>query len=49
MMLHINGLVVSELKIIFMFSYLAYVNHVTSGAVHFWPQGYNLNKCGRGP
>ena len=25
----------------------AYVRHVTPGAGHFWPQGYNLNKVGR--
>ena len=25
-----------------------YVRHVTRGQVHFWPQGYNLNKLGRG-
>ena len=31
MMLHIKGLVVSDKKIFFMFSYLAYVNHVTPG------------------
>ena len=40
------GLVVSDKKIFFMFSYLAYVNHVTPGAGHFWPQGHNLNKFG---
>ena len=28
----------------FMFSYLAYINHVTPGAGHFWSQGLNLNK-----
>ena len=26
----------------------AYVKHVTHGAGQFWPQGYNLNKLGRG-
>ena len=25
-----------------------YVKHVTPKAGHFWPQGYNLNKLGRG-
>ena len=27
----------------------AYVNNVTLGQGHFWPQGHNLNKLGRGP
>ena len=27
----------------------AYVKHVTPGAGHFWPKGYNLNELGRGP
>ena len=31
------------------FPILANVKHVTPGAGHFWPQGYNLNKLGRGP
>ena len=26
-----------------------YVKHVTSGLAHFWPQGHNFNKFGRGP
>ena len=26
----------------------AYVKHVNPGASQFWPQGYNLNKLGRG-
>ena len=26
----------------------AYEKHVTPEASHFWPQGYNLNKLGRG-
>ena len=25
-----------------------YVNSVTLGPGHFWPQGHNLNKLGRG-
>ena len=33
----------------FMFSYLAYVNHVTPGAGTFLAPGHNLNKCDRGP
>ena len=32
-----------------MFSYLAYVKHVTSGRAHLRPKGYNLNKIGRAP
>ena len=43
MMLHIKGLVVSD-KMFFIFSYLAYVNHVTPGLGPFWPKGHNLNK-----
>ena len=39
------------------FPIYAIVKHVTPGAgqflapgrCHFWPQGYNLNKLGRGP
>ena len=31
------------------FPYIGYVKHATPGAGHFWPQGYNLNKLGRGP
>ena len=27
---------------------LAYVNSVIPGPRHFWPQGHNLNKLGRG-
>ena len=40
MMLHIKDLVVSD-KIFFMFSYLTSVNHVTTGAGHFFfcPRG----------
>ena len=30
------------------FSIQAYVKHVNPGASQFWPQGYNLNKLGRG-
>ena len=33
-----------------MFSLIkAYVNNVTPGRGHFWQQGRNLNKLGRGP
>ena len=39
MMLHIEGLVVSDKKIFFMFSYLAYVNHVTPGVGTFLVPG----------
>ena len=39
MMLHIKGLVVSDKEDFVMFSYLAYVNHMTPGTGHFWPQG----------
>ena len=31
------------------FPILAYENNVTPGQGLFWPQGYNLNKLGRGP
>ena len=41
MLCHIEGLVVSDKMIFFMFSYLAYVNHVTTGRPdHFWPEGH---------
>ena len=55
MLLHIPniktlGFVVSEEKIFFMFLPIkAYVKHVTPGRDHFWHQGHNLNKFGRGP
>ena len=43
-------LVVSEEKILFMFLPIkAYVKHVTPERDHFWHQGHNLNKLGRGP
>ena len=31
------------------FPLLAYVKQMTPRRGHFWPQGYNLNKLGRGP
>ena len=35
---------------LFMFSlYNSMLNIWPLGAAHFWPQGYNLNKLGRGP
>ena len=37
---------VSDKKIFCVFPILAYVEHVTLGAGHFWSQGYNLNKLG---
>ena len=42
------GLVVSDKKIFSHFRIKAYVKHVTPWGGHFWPQGYNLNKLGRG-
>ena len=53
MMLHTkyqdSGLIVSDKKIFSCFSLcIANVNHVTLGRCHFWPQGRNLNKLGRG-
>ena len=32
-----------------LFPIQAYVKHATPGAGPFWPEGYNLNKLGRGP
>ena len=32
----------------YVFLIQAYAKHVTPGAGQFWPQGYNLNKLGRG-
>ena len=48
MMLHIKGLVVSDNEGFVMFSYLAYVNHMTPGTGPFLAPGHNLDKCGRG-
>ena len=39
---------VSDKKIFCVFPILAYVEHVTPGAGHFWSQGYNLNRHSRG-
>ena len=51
MMLHTKylDLVVSDKKIFSHFSYISLCKTiVTPGRGHFWPQGYNLNKLGRG-
>ena len=35
---------------VFMFPYISlYIKCDPSGQAHFWPQGHNLNKLGRGP
>ena len=31
------------------FPYISHVKLVTLGWGHFWPQGHNLNKLGKGP
>ena len=43
--------VVSDKKIFSCFPYIykSIKKHVTPGWAHFWPQGHNLNKLGRGP
>ena len=42
------GILVPDKKIFSCFLSIAFVNYVTPGAGHFWPQGHNFNKCGRG-
>ena len=41
-------LVISDKKMFFMFSLYKPIKNVTPGAGHFWPEGHNLNKLGRG-
>ena len=41
-------LVISDKKMFFMFSLYKPLKNVTPGAGHFWPEGHNLNKLGRG-
>ena len=43
------GLVVLDKNFFSCFAYISLcVKHVTPGHCHFWPQGHNLNKLGRG-
>ena len=41
-------LVVLGKKSFSLFPFISYVKHVTPRRGHFWPQGHNLNKLGRG-
>ena len=42
-------LLVSDKKIFSSFPYISLFITFVPGAGHFWPEGYNLNKLGRGP